>query len=114
MGNWNITSLNGKEQELIWDEEQYHLHGVSCTKCHGSDNIELNEAWKLFYSGVNVTMSAQAGVGIFVSPCLAPCVTDWIALERKVCLLKLRLQEQLLCIWQVYAPNTEEVPDFLR
>ena len=52
MGNWNVTLLNGKEQELVWEAEQYHLNivGISSTKCRGSDTVELNEGWKLFYS----------------------------------------------------------------
>ena len=51
MGNWNVTSLKGKEQELVWEAEQYHLDivGVSSTKSHGSDTVELNEIWKLLY-----------------------------------------------------------------
>ena len=57
--------------------------------------------------GVDVTMSAQAGVGIFVNPRLAHCVNDWIPLGGKVCSLKLGLQEWSLCILQVYAPNAE-------
>ena len=52
-------------------------------------------------------MSAQAGVGICVSPCLAHCVTDWISLGGKICLLKLSLQERSLCILQVYASNAK-------
>ena len=52
-------------------------------------------------------MSAQAGVGTFVSPLLAHSITDWILLGAKVCLLKLRLQEQSLRIFKMYAPNTE-------
>ena len=88
MGNWNVISLNKKEQELVWETEQYHIDivGISYTKCRGSDIDELNEGWKLFYSGVDVTMSAQVGVDIFVSPRLAHCVTDWIPLGRRVCL----------------------------
>ena len=52
MDNWNVTLLNGKEQELVWEAEQYHLNivGISSTKCRGSDTVELNEGWKLFYS----------------------------------------------------------------
>ena len=63
MGNWKVTSLNGKKQELVWEAEQYHLDivGVSSIKCCGSDTVELNEGWKLFYSGVDVTMPAQQG-----------------------------------------------------
>ena len=52
-------------------------------------------------------MSAQAGLGIVVSPGLVHCVTYWIPLGGRVCLLKLRLQERSLCILQVYAPNAE-------
>ena len=75
MGNWNVSSINGKEQKLFW---QYHLDivRVSSTKCRGSDTAELNEGWKILYSGVDVTMSARVRVGIFVSPCLAHGVTD--------------------------------------
>ena len=45
MGNWNVASPYGKEQELVWEAEQYHLDivGVSSTKCSGSDTVELNE-----------------------------------------------------------------------
>ena len=93
MGDCNVTSLNGKAQELVWEAEQHHLDivGVSFTKCRGSDTVELNEGWKLFYSGVDVTMSAQAGVSILVSPRLAHFVTDWIPHGGRVCLLKLSL-----------------------
>ena len=66
MGNWNVTSFNRKEQKLVWEAEQYHLDivGVSSTKCCGADTVELNEGCKFFYSGVYVTMSAQARLSI--------------------------------------------------
>ena len=50
-------------------------------------------------------MSAQTWIGIFTSPC--HCLTDWIPLGGRICLLKLRLLERSLCIFQVYAPNAE-------
>ena len=95
MGKWNVTLLNGKEQELVWEAEQYQLDidGVSSTKCPGSDTVQLNEEWRLFYTGVDVAMSAQVEVSTFVSSHLAHCVTDWISLGKRFCLLKLRLQE---------------------
>ena len=109
MCKWNVTTLNGKEQELVCEVEQYHLDivKVSSTKCRGSDTVELNEGWKLFYSGVDETMPAQAKVGIIVSPRLTNYVTDWIPRGGKVCLFKLRLKEWSLCVLQVYAPNDE-------
>ena len=80
---------------------------VSSTKRRGSGTFKLNGGWKIFYSGVDATMSAQAGVGLLVSPIIAECVIDWVPLRGRVCLLKLRLQEQSLCILQVYAPSIE-------
>ena len=109
IGNWNVSSLTGKEQELVCEAPQYRLDvvGISSTKRRGSGTVELNGGWKIFYSGVDAAMSAQAGVGLLVSPNIAECVVDWVPLGGRVCLLKLRLQERSLCILQVYAPNVE-------
>ena len=74
--------------------------------CHFSF-LFSNFFWKIFYSGVDAAMSAQAGVGLLVSPNIAECVVDWVPLGGRVCLLQLRLQERSLCILQVYAPNIE-------
>ena len=52
-------------------------------------------------------MSAQAMVGIFVSPCLAHWVIDWIPLGGRVYLFKFRLQKRSLFTFQVYVPNAE-------
>ena len=109
IGNWNVSSLTGKEQELVCEAQQCRLDvvGISSTKRRGSGTVELNGGWKIFYSGVDAAMSAQAGVGLLVSPNIAECVVDWVPLGGRVCLLKLRLQERSLCILQVYAPNIE-------
>ena len=80
---------------------------ISSTKRRGSGTVELNGGWKIFDSGVDAAMSAQASVGLLVSPNIAECVVDWVPLEERVCLLKLRLQERSLRILQVYAPNME-------
>ena len=94
MGKWNVIPINVKEHELVWEADQYRLDivGAFSATCSGSDTVELNEGWKLLYSGVDVTMSAQAGVVILVSLCWIHCVTDWMN-RRKVCILKLGLQE---------------------
>ena len=81
--------------------------GISSTKLRGSGTVELKDGWKNFYSGVDAAMSAQAGVGLLVSPSMAECVVDWVPLGGRVCFLQLRLQMQSLCILQVYARNVE-------
>ena len=62
---------------------QYRLdiEGISSTKRRGSGTVELDGGWKIFYSGVDAAMSAQAGVGLLVSPNMAQCVVDWVPLE---------------------------------
>ena len=66
LGNWNILTLTGKELELVEKAKRYHLDiiGVSSTKRRGSGSVDLDGGWKLFYSGADPSMSAQAGVGI--------------------------------------------------
>ena len=81
--------------------------GISSTKHQGSGTVKLNGGWKIFYSGVDAAMFAQAGVGVLVSPNIVECVVDWVPLGGRVCLLTLRLLERSLCILQVYAPNIE-------
>ena len=50
--------------------------------------MDLDGGWKLFYSGADRSMSAQAGVGILTSPRLLDCVvSDWIPLGSRVCML---------------------------
>ena len=81
--------------------------GISSTKRRGSRTVELNGGWKICYYGADAAMSAQVDVGLLVSPNIAECVVDWVPLGGRVCLLQLRLQEQSLCILQVYAPNIQ-------
>ena len=108
MGNWNILTLTEKELELVEEAKRHHLDiiGVSSTKRRGSGTVGLDGRCKLFYSGADPSMPAQAGVGILTSPRLADCVSDWIPLELRVCMLKLKELDRLLCLLQVYAPNS--------
>ena len=39
--------------------------------------MNLDGGWKLFYSGADPSMSAQAGVGILTSPRLSDCVSEF-------------------------------------
>ena len=74
IGNWNVSSMTGREEELVCKAQQYRLDivGISSTKHRGFGTVESNGGWK-FFSGVDVAMSAQAArVGLLVSPNM-PC-----------------------------------------
>ena len=107
LGNWNILTLTGKELELVEEAKRYHLDiiGISSTKRSSSGTVDLDGGWKLFYSGADASMSAQAGVGILTNPRLSDCVSNWIPLGSRVSTLKLKVLDRSLCLLQVYAPN---------
>ena len=53
-------------------------------------------------------------MGILTSPRLSHCVSDWIPLGSRVCMLKLKVLDRSLCLLQVYAPNaTSEYQTFV-
>ena len=88
LGNWNILTLTGKEQELVKEAKRYHLDiiRVSSTKRRGSGTVDLDGGWKLFYLGSDPTMSAQAGVGILTSPvCQTVCQIGFLWDHGSVC-----------------------------
>ena len=105
--NWNVLTITGKELELVEEIKKYHLDivKVSSTKRHGSGIVDLDDRWKLFYSGADPSMSAQASVGILTSPWLSNCVFNWIPLRSRACMLKLKVKHWSLCLLQEYAPN---------
>ena len=56
--------------ELVEKAKRYRLDivGISSTKRRGSDTVDLDGGWKLFYSGADPKMSPHTGVGILTSP----------------------------------------------
>ena len=110
--NWNILTLTEKELLLVEKAKRYHLDivGVSSTQRGGSGTVDLNGrggsgtvdpdgrggsgtvdldgGWKLFYSGSDPRISAEPGVGILTSLRLPDCVSDWVPLGSRVCMLK--------------------------
>ena len=71
--------LTTKKELKLVEEAKYHLDivGVSSTKRCGSGIVDLDDRWKLFYSGADSNMSAQAVVGILTSLQWSDCVFDW-------------------------------------
>ena len=78
IGNWNVLSLTGKEQELVRETRHYCLDivRISSTKRRGSGTVEMNGGWKIVYSDVDVAMSAEAGPGLLASLNIAECVVE--------------------------------------
>ncbi|KAK0148964.1 Craniofacial development protein 2 [Merluccius polli] len=89
-GTWNVTSLVGKEPELVREVEKFRLDIVGLTSTHskGSGTSLLERGWTLFHSGV--------------------------ATDERVASLRLRVGGRILTVVCAYGPNSSsEYPPFL-
>ncbi|TWW80607.1 R2 Retrovirus-related Pol polyprotein from type I retrotransposable element [Takifugu flavidus] len=63
LGTWNVTSLVGKEPELVREVEKFRLDIVGLTSTHGkgSGTSLLERGWTLYHSGVADGERRRAG-----------------------------------------------------
>ena len=66
LGTWNVTSLGGKDPELVREVERYELDLVGLTSMHsiGTGSELLDRGWKISFSRVAKGVRCRAGVGI--------------------------------------------------
>ncbi|KAI3351370.1 hypothetical protein L3Q82_005913 [Scortum barcoo] len=86
IGTWNVTSLGGKEPELVREVERYRLEIVGLTSTHslGSGTQLLERGWTLHYSGVAQGERRRAGVACLalIAPQLSSQVLELHPGER--------------------------------
>ncbi|KAI3358686.1 hypothetical protein L3Q82_015096 [Scortum barcoo] len=92
IGTWNVTSLGGKEPELVQEVERYRLEIVGLTSTHslGSGTQLLERGWTLHYSGVAQGERRQAGVGLLIAPQLSRHVLEFTPVNERVASLRLQ------------------------
>ena len=113
MGTWNVTSLGGKEPELVREVERYRLEIVGLTSTHslGSGTQLLERGWTLFYSGVARSERRRAGVGLLI----APQLSHHVLADERVASLRLRVGDRSLTVVSAYWLNGRaEYPTFLE
>ncbi|TKS65417.1 Craniofacial development protein 2 p97 bucentaur protein [Collichthys lucidus] len=117
LGTWNVTSLAGKEPELVHEVERYRLDivGLASTHSVGSGTSFLERGWTLYHSGVAPGERRRAGVGLLVSPRLGACTLGFTPVDERVASLRLRVGGRVLTVVCAYAPNgSSEYPPFLE
>ena len=117
LGTWNVTSLAGKEPELVCEVEKFRLDIVGLTSTHslGSGTSPLERGWTLFHSGVAQGERRRAGVGILIAPRLGACTLGFTPVDERVASLRLRVGGRVLTVVCAYAPNSSsEYPPFLE
>ncbi|TWW71145.1 hypothetical protein D4764_17G0006280 [Takifugu flavidus] len=116
-GTWNITSLAGKELELVGEVERYQLDMVGLTSTHsvGSGTQVLEGGWTLFYAGVAQGERRRSGVGFLLAPRLSSSALGFLGSSERVASLRLWVGEWVLTVVCAYAPNnSSEYPPFLE
>ncbi|TWW71616.1 hypothetical protein D4764_16G0001130 [Takifugu flavidus] len=85
LGTWNVTSLVGKEPELVREVEKFRLDIVGLTSTHGkgSGTSLLERGWTLYHSGVADGERRRAGVAILVAPQLSACVLEFTPVDER-------------------------------
>ncbi|KAK2823344.1 hypothetical protein Q7C36_019944 [Tachysurus vachellii] len=107
LGTWNVTSLGGKEPELVREVERYRLDIVGLASMHGlgSGTQLLERGWALYYSGVARGERRQAGVGLLIAPQLNSHVLEFTPVNKRVVSLHLQVGERSLTVICDYGPN---------
>ncbi|KAL0153242.1 hypothetical protein M9458_051417, partial [Cirrhinus mrigala] len=117
IGTWNVTSLGGKEPELVREVERYRLEivGLASTHISGSGTQLLERGWTLHYSGVACGERRRAGVGLLIAPQLSRHVLEFTPVDERVVSLRLRVGDRSLTVVCAYGPNgSVEYPAFLE
>merc|ERR1712035_279511 len=104
MGTWNVTSLGGKEPELVREVERYRLEIVGLTSTHslGSGTQLLERGWTLHFSGVARGERRRAGVGLLIAPQLSCLVLGFTPVNERVTSLRLRVGDRCLTVVLAY------------
>ncbi|KAK3543121.1 hypothetical protein QTP70_011658 [Hemibagrus guttatus] len=116
-GTWNVTSLGGKEPELVREVERYRLEivGLASTHSLGSGTQLLERGWTLFFSVVPHGERRRAWVGLLIAPQLSRHVLEFSLVNERVVSLRLRAGDRCLTVVSAYGPNgSVEYPTFLE
>ncbi|KAK3571606.1 hypothetical protein QTP86_015341 [Hemibagrus guttatus] len=113
----NVTSLGGKEPELVREVERYQLEIVGLASMHslGSGTQLLERGWTLFFSGVPHGEKRRVGVGLLIAPQLSRHVLEFSPVNERVVSLRLWAGDRCLTVVSAYGPNSGvEYPTFLE
>ncbi len=116
LGTWNITSLAGKEPEIVREVESFRLEIVGITSTHGwgSGTTLLERGWTLHPSGVAHGERRRAVVGLLIAHQLSRHVLEFTPVNERVVFLRLRVGDRSLTVVCAYGPNgSVEYPAFL-
>ena len=110
IGIWNIQGLRNKQQEILSELIRLNIDIaiLSETKKKGNGN-EKCKNYIHFYSGVEKSERARAGVSIMINRRLSRFVKSWDPIDERISKLTINWKGRIINIIAVYAPN-EDAP----
>lgn len=105
---WNIQGLGTKQKEVLWELTRLNIDVaiLSETKKKGTGSEKLGE-FSHFYSGVDKSCRAKAGVALLIRKKLVRHIESWEAINERIMTLRLRVRGHKVVIVGVYAPNDD-------
>ena len=110
IGVWNTRSLNGKEDEIIYEIMKANLDilVIPETKKKGIGEMELINGYMLMYSGVRDNKRATDGIGCILNENLNKQIIKWKGWNERILTIDLMLGKDKITLIAVYGPNENE------
>ncbi|KAK9685573.1 hypothetical protein QE152_g37940 [Popillia japonica] len=110
LGVWNVRSLKGKEDEIVYEFEKAGLDILIIpeTKKKGEGEIQLLNEHVLIHSGVPKTERAADGIACVIHEKLAGSIISWKGWSEKILAVELTIDEEKITILAIYGPNEDE------
>ena len=109
IATWNVEGLReiAKYDQILGflSNRNIHLLAGQETKSD-SVNTFTKSGWEILHSGAS--NAGHHGVGFFVSPCLRPHVSSFLARTPRICELTIRTNPRPITVFFIYAPSTAE------
>ena len=103
---WNITSWNGRDQEIICEMKQHKIDicAISETKRKGKGSVKC-EDYILIYSGKPKQERAKSGVGILLHEKYEQCIENIEYVSDRILQASLKINNVITHIISTYAPD---------
>ncbi|KAK9721744.1 hypothetical protein QE152_g20745 [Popillia japonica] len=110
LGVWNIRSLTGKEDEMVYEFNKTALDilVIPETKKKETGEIDITDGHRLLYSGVPQMNRAAGGIACLVHRRLLQSIITWKGWSERILTVEFLIGGEILRIIAVYGPNENE------
>lgn len=108
IGNWNVQSSTGKEEELVEEMIQHDIEilAITETKKKGKGLKKIHKGYWLLWTGVNEKERAKEGVGLIIAPNKLKDLIQEEFINERLLTVKIKLiDEEIWTVIVAYGEN---------